>query len=197
MPISREQLRNALAGARNVIQNDPISTPMPANARMQEGAGRRYSNNSGVQYVEKDTELSYDDPYGSETLYESEQPMQYNQSIINNSRIPDDIKKSMMTEQIDTSVLQEGSVLDNIGVPKRQTGLQQRRVINENIGRGADIDYSLIKKIIEEVIEEKLGDYSLKTIKVGDGNIRLVDHAGRIFTAALEYKGTVADKKKK
>jgi hypothetical protein len=55
----------------------------------------------------------------------------------------------------------------------------------------------MIKQIINECLDEKLGDNTLKTIQVGDGKIRLVDNQGRIFIANLEYKGNVADKKKK
>jgi hypothetical protein len=119
-------------------------------------------------------------------------------SAARNSRMPDAIKKSMMQEQIDVSALQtEGSVLDSLGMQGgRRT---QRAQVNEARRQtsGAGINYNLIKQIINDCLDERLGDNSLKTIQVGDGKIRLVDNQGRIFIANLEYKGNIADKKKK
>jgi hypothetical protein len=207
MPLTKEQLRKCLAGARNVIQKDAESeqqfAPAPQRQQMREQSGQRGQrgyNASSVSYVDTDTELDYESPYGVDESYEEDgldMPSDIG-SAARNSRMPDAIKKSMMQEQIDVSALQtEGSVLDSLGMQGgRRT---QRAQVNEARRQtsGAGINYNLIKQIINDCLDERLGDNSLKTIQVGDGKIRLVDNQGRIFIANLEYKGNIADKKKK
>ena len=203
MPLTKEQLRKCLAGARNVVQKDMESEQQFApRGQMRESARNQGYNAGNVKYVEADTELDYESPYGLNESYEDDGlslPSDL-QGAARNSRMPDAIKQSMMQEQIDVNALRTegGSVLDSLGVqapPKRR----QRAPMNENYRPGAEsgVNYGLIKQIINECIDEKLGDNTLKTIQVGDGKIRLVDNQGRIFIANLEYKGNVSDKKKK
>lgn len=207
MPLTKEQLRANLAAARNVIQKDVLeerTSPMAQRAPMREQAGRRGGYNpSGVQYVNTDTELDYTSPYDSDYLneendgYYEPEDFQYSAASAKSSRMPDAIKQSMLQEQIDTSSLGEGaSILDSVGMPKQQKRAQ-KRPINEIAGQGAGIDYGMLKKMIMECLDEKLGDSTLKMIKLGDGKIKLVDHSGKIFAATLEYQGNIADKKKK
>ena len=206
MPLTKEQLRANLAAARNVIQKDVLeerTSPKAQRAPMREQAGRGGGYNaSGVQYVNTDTELDYASPYDSEyadeeTGYYEPEDFQYSPASAKSSRMPDAIKKSMIQEQIDTSALSEGaSILDSVGMPKQQRRAQ-RRPINEMAGQGAGVDYGMLKKLIMECLDEKLGDSALKMIKLGDGKIKLVDHSGKIFAATLEYQGNIADKKKK
>jgi hypothetical protein len=204
MPLTKEQLRKCLAGARDVIQKDTETeqfAPAPQRKQMREQANMRGYNPSNISYVDTDTELDYESPYGGDA-YDGDGGLDLPSDIqgaTRNSRMPDAIKQSMMQEQIDVSALQtEGSVLDSIGL-KGQQRRAQRAPINENTRAtaGAGVNYGLIKQIINECLDERLGDNTLKTIQVGDGKIRLVDNQGRIFIANLEYKGNVADKKKK
>ncbi len=204
MPLTKEQLRKCLAGARDVIQKDTETeqfAPAPQRKQMREQANMRGYNPSNISYVDTDTELDYESPYGGDA-YDGDGGLDLPSDIqgaTRNSRMPDAIKQSMMQEQIDVSALQtEGSVLDSIGL-KGQQRRTQRAPINENTRSvaGAGVNYGLIKQIINECLDERLGDNTLKTIQVGDGKIRLVDNQGRIFIANLEYKGNVADKKKK
>lgn len=204
MPLTKEQLRKCLAGARDVIQKDTETeqfAPAPQRKQMREQANMRGYNPSNISYVDTDTELDYESPYGGGDEYDGDGGLELPsdmQGATRNSRMPDAIKQSMMQEQIDVSALQtEGSVLDSIGL-KGQQRRAQRAPINENqrTVAGAGVNYGLIKQIINECLDERLGDNTLKTIKVGDGKIRLVDNQGRIFIANLEYKGNVADKKK-
>lgn len=205
MPLTKEQLRKCLAGARDVVQkdmeNDQQFAPAPQRAPMREQATSRGYNASSVKYVDTDTDLDYDSPYGGGDVYEEDGGLELPsdmQGAARNSRMPDAIKKSMMQEQIDVSALQtEGSVLDSLGMQGGPMRLQKSPI---NEGRrqvsAAGINYSLIKQIITECLDERLGDNTLKTIQVSDGKIRLVDNKGRIFIANLEYKGNVSDKKK-
>jgi hypothetical protein len=206
MPLTKEQLRKCLAGARDVIQKDAETeqqfAPAPQRRQVREQANMHGYNPSNISYVDTDTELDYESPYGVNESYDGGDGLDLPsdmQGATRNSRMPDAIKKSMMQEQIDVSALQtEGSVLDSIGI-KGQQRRAQRAPINENQrgNSGAGVNYSLIKQIINECLDERLGDNTLKTIQVGDGKIRLVDNQGRIFIANLEYKGNVSDKKKK
>lgn len=207
MPLTKEQLRKCLAGARDVVQKDmeneqqfaPASKRVPMREQTNQRGQMGY-NASSVSYVDTDTDLDYESPYGVNESYGDgglDLPSDM-QGVAKNSRMPDAIKQSMIQEQIDVSALQaEGSVLDSLGmqVPKRG----QRAQVNEvrRQGTATGINYDLIKQIINECLEERLGDNTLKTIQVGDGKIRLVDNQGRIFIANLEYKGNVSDKKKK
>lgn len=205
MPLTKEQLRKCLAGARNVIQKDAETgqqfAPAPQRKQMREQANMRGYNPSSISYVDTDTELDYESPYGTNESYEDDGlslPSDM-QGAAKNSRMPDAIKQSMMQEQIDVSALQtEGSVLDSIGLNGQQRRTQ-RGPVNENqmAAAGSGVNYGLIKQIINECLDERLGNNALKTIQVGDGKIRLVDNQGRIFIANLEYKGNIADKKKK
>lgn len=208
MPLTKEQLRKCLAGARDVVQKDMENeqqfAPVQQRAPMREQSaqrGQRGYNPSSVSYVDTDTDLDYESPYGGDS-YEDDGGLNLPSDIqgaTRNSRMPDAIKQSMMQEQIDVSALNtEGSVLDSIGMKGTQRRAQ-RTPVNENYrgNAGSSVNYSMIKQIINECLDEKLGDNTLKTIQVGDGKIRLVDNQGRIFIANLEYKGNVSDKKKK
>lgn len=206
MPLTKEQLRKCLAGARDVIQKDVETeqqfSPAPQRRQVREQANMRGYNPSNISYIDTDTELDYESPYVVNESYDGGDGLDLPsdmQGATRNSRMPDAIKKSMMQEQIDVSALQtEGSVLDSIGI-KGQQRRAQRAPINENQrgNSGAGVNYGLIKQIINECLDERLEDNTLKTIQVGDGKIRLVDNKGRIFIANLEYKGNVSDKKKK
>jgi hypothetical protein len=206
MPLTKEQLRKCLAGAIDVVQRDVENeqqfAPVQQRAPMREQAGNRGYNASTVKYVDTDTELEYDSPYGGGDEYEDDGGLSMPSDLkgaARNSRMPEAIKQSMMQEQIDVSALQtEGSVLDSLGMQGSQRR-QQRVPVNEarRQATATGVNYNLIKQIITECLDERLGDNTLKTIQVGDGKIRLVDNQGRIFIASLEYKGNVSDKKKK
>lgn len=208
MPLTKEQLRKCLAGARDVIQKDAESeqqfAPAPKRQQMREQSGQRGErgyNASRVSYVDTDTELVYESPYGVDEKYEEDGlniPSDMQNAAIN-SRMPDAIKQSMLNEQIDKSALQTGSsVLDSIGL-RGNSRVSNTRQISENSQRrmAESVNYEMIRQIINECLDERLGDNALKTIQVGDGKIRLVDNQGRIFIANLEYKGNISDKKKK
>ena len=75
---------------------------------------------------------------------------------------------------------------------------KQRGQINEQARVGGNqIDYALIKTIINEAVETKLNDVgTLKAIALTAGKIKLVDNKGNVFTAKLEYQGNIKDKNK-
>ena len=80
----------------------------------------------------------------------------------------------------------------------------KRSPIREQAG-GGEIDYALIKTIVNECLEAKLGEMAqrgllsesatLTGIGLKNGNIKLVDNKGNVYEAKLEYKGNRKDKK--
>ena len=84
--------------------------------------------------------------------------------------------------------------------------VRKARIMEQpNSSAGAGIDYSLIKAIIKECIDEKFDEMSqkgllnegsvLKGIGLSKGKIKLVDNSGNVFSAKLEYQGNTKDKK--
>ena len=71
---------------------------------------------------------------------------------------------------------------------------QPQQVVRENIyaPNNTNIDYSIIKAIVNECLKEHLGQQTLnesatlKTIALKEGTISLVDNKGNIFKAKLE-----------
>ena len=77
--------------------------------------------------------------------------------------------------------------------------------ISRNTNAGVGIDYALIKTIVNECLEQKLGELAekgllnesttLKGIGLSEGKIKLIDNKGNVFQAKLEYKGNAKEKK--
>ena len=130
----------------------------------------------------------------------------YSKASLAKSAIPENIKKSMMENPIDVSSLDTTSVLDQMGIkPQRITAAMQKRAqINEGRQSGAPqasagIDYSLIKTIVSQCVNDALAnrsqDGTLSQIYLKGGNITLVDNKGNIYRAKLELIGNKNDKK--
>lgn len=137
------------------------------------------------------------------------------------SRMPENIKESLMNNPIDVSALSQGlgdtSFLDNAATKRRVPGFNQEK-LNEikqkeieqqyvpqqqYIPQQPFIDYNYLKHIISECIEEYFSKQplneqtTLKQIGLSDGKIKLVDNSGNVFGANLEFKGNLNDRKKK
>lgn len=140
------------------------------------------------------------------------------QNAVNNSRMPDAIKQSMLENQIDITALGSGgdtSFLDNLAEQQKQ---QKQRYFNREklneiqeqsqqyqpqyVPQPVAIDYNYLKHIVSECISEYFSKQpinestTLKQIGLSEGKIRLVDNKGNVYGAELEYKGNVNDKKK-
>ena len=131
---------------------------------------------------------------------------------ITKSRVPDFIKKSMMSESIDTAAL-SANPLDRMDLSRLHVNeAAPRRDIIENttpvqqvVSNTGGIDYPLIRAIINECIDNKfkelgltkesLNENTLKSIHLKGGGIKLVDNSGNVYAAQLERKGNINDKK--
>ena len=198
MAISQEQLAAIIGGrARQLCA--------PENERLIESYTSRNKaalNDPDPSYYDDDAD-AYDSMYMStEEEYKPSDALQYSNASASNSKMPEYIKQSMLENRIDTSGLGQTSVLDTLGV-KPQKKTQQRRPMNEQTRpmQGASVDYSIIKAIVNECLNEYFSKQplnesaTLKTIGLTGGNISLVDNKGNIYKAKLEKIGNKNDKK--
>ena len=134
------------------------------------------------------------------------------QKSANRSRVPDFIKKSIMNESIDTTALSDNP-LDRMDLSRfhkqestpRQQVVEQVAIPQQTVVASTAVDYPLIRAIINECIDNKfkelgltkemLSENTLKSIHLKAGGIKLVDNSGNIFSAQLERRGNINDKK--
>lgn len=126
---------------------------------------------------------------------------------INESGLPDIIKRSFMENEINVDCLnpdyeREKQFEAAMAKVMNENTVQQRSIVNENIypSNNSGIDYNIIRQIIEECIDKKLktlNENVVKGIRLKEGKIMLTDHSGNVFSAALEYKGNVNEQKNK
>ena len=207
MAIPVEQMKKILARSRELCTEDIKNSPAP-----QASANETYIDD--YNFNNSQTDLDYSSPYGDlDESYggENYQPSNYtggqiSQDAIKNSRLPEAIKQSMLNEQIDVSAADPNrSVLDEIvkqmPAKKKKPMATEQRIYTQPAP--ANIDYSLIKTIVEECIDrkldtflkQKLNESALKTIELNGGKIRLIDNKGNLFSAPLKHQGNINDKK--
>lgn len=198
MAISKEQLASIISGRAKHLCN-------PEGDRLVEGYARSANgNNPDPSSYNYDAD-AFDRMYLS-TLDEGMESgdLNYSSSTAVNSRMPENIKKSMLEQRIDTSGLGQTSVLDSLGI--KPTKAQQRRKtqLNEQVSAPVaanGIDYSIIKAIVNECLKEHFSKQqlnestSLQTIGLSNGTISLVDNKGNVYKAKLEKIGNTNDKK--
>ena len=139
---------------------------------------------------------------------------------IQHSDILNAIKQDMAANPIDTRALNTmtlesangGNIVENN--ERLSKMLSGAKLVEEKLGEGsgkrspraatpaggANVDYELLKRIINECLDAKLKEITegpgiLKGIGLSGGKIKLVDNKGNIFLANLEYKGKTTDKK--
>lgn len=176
------------------------------------------------------------DPDASKIL-ESRKTTDYSSNDFNPDRVKKSgmlsaIKNEMINHPIDTTALNSqmlesaggGNPMNNDRLMKMIAGAKQvdkradeldgkgmaKRRITESVSQApSNVDYALIKTIINECLEEKLTEVltelahkgvlnegsTLQGIGLSAGKIKLVDNKGNVFQAKLEYKGNTKDKK--
>lgn len=138
------------------------------------------------------------------------------QRKLSDLNIPDVVKESFANQTIDVSSLADPATknmrafddiieaftkdVETTKQPLREETIytSQQTQYNPNTFNGG-IDYNLIRQIVEECIDRKfktLNESSLKSIKLKEGKITLAANNGNVFSANLEYKGNLNDKKK-
>ena len=198
MAISKEQLASIISGRAKHLCNTEGD-------RLIEGYTRGANGGNPDPSIYDYDADSFDRMYLS-TLDEGRESMgiNYSTSTAANSKMPEHIKKSMLEQRIDTSVLGQTSVLDTLGV-KAPSKKQIRSQVTEQVAQAspvtAGIDYSIIKAIVNECLKEYFSKQqlnestSLQTIGLSNGTISLVDNKGNVFKAKLEKIGNTNEKK--
>lgn len=195
MAISQEQLAAIIGGRARQLCS-------PENDKLIESYTRNNSNfnDPDPSYYDSDA-AEYDNMYLSESV-DYNDGLQYSNTSASNSKMPEHIKQSMLENRIDTTALGQTSVLDTLGVKPAKRS-QRRQPMNEQTrpAQVSSIDYSLIKTIVNECLNEYFSKQplnesaTLKTIGLTGGNISLVDNKGNIYKAKLEKIGNKNDKK--
>ena len=131
--------------------------------------------------------------------------IQYSYDSLISSKLPEHIKESFINQRIDVSGTGGISVLDEIGVKPVKKKINELKTQPTTQPQytpiGNNIDYSIIKAIVNECLNEYFSknmineNTSLQTIALKNGNISLVDNKGNIFKAKLEKIGNKNDKK--
>lgn len=188
---------------------------------VEKAASRQVVDRDPYEYNDFDDSMYLAETYGQPSVdYSSNN---FNPDRVKSSKMLSAIKEEMISHPIDTSALQTmklesangGNVSENLGrlgamisgakaveAKLAEGPAPQRQQISENRnygGGGASVDYALIKSIINECLEEKLGNLmgggTLKTISLNKGKIKLVDNKGNVFSAKLEFEKNIKDGK--
>lgn len=189
MAVSKQQLEQILGKARDLCN--------PEGDRLIESYKSQNSNDPDPS--------EYDDYENFDSMYLNEEDVQhqqkrkpqakdirYNQVTAANSRMPENIKQSMLNEVIDANPLSD------LNIPQRKQ--QKRQQIREEQQyqqpmQGSGVDYSIIKAIINECLNEYFSKQplnesnSLTTIGLKGGTIKLVDNKGNVYSADLKKIG--------
>ena len=198
MAVSKQQLAQIIGKARDLCN--------PEGDRLVES----YKGDGNFDRKDPDPS-SYDDYSQFDRMYLNEeedyQPqkrnvqtkdIRYNQQTAANSKMPDKIKQSMLNEVIDVTALDNQSVLSGMEIPGGNRKPQQsRRPVNEQQyqAQGGNIDYSIIKAIVNECLNEYFSrqplneSTSISTIGIKPGIIKVVDSKGNVFSGKLEKIG--------
>ena len=158
------------------------------------------------------SEAAYDDN-GPAAAQKPPQQRPITQKSVARSKVPDFIKESMLTNNIDTTALSDNP-LDRMDLSRFQSAnpTPARQVVNEVVAPVAQpvsqsVDYAIIRAIVKECIEEKFKEYgltktgalnegTLKSIHLKGGTINLVDNSGNIYSAKLKKEGNLNEGKK-
>lgn len=134
------------------------------------------------------------------TYTPSKKDMIMSEATAMKSKMPDAIKSSMMSEQIDLSSLERIGA-DDVESFMTQDRINRIKAISGNGNKDARqttsptysatapvIDYSLLKDIINGCLDAKLSEYggTLAGIKLKGGEITIIDHKGNVFTGKLK-----------
>lgn len=149
----------------------------------------------------------------TESVPEPQQYQPYQETVPTktNSKLPKEILESFKNKQIDTtalSVATSPSILDEVNYKTQgqlfntEVKQKQQPIVNniaENIAPTSNVDYSMIKMIVEECVrkytsslkksilnESKTNDDCLKAMKIGD-KFSFITKNGDLYEAELKF----------
>ena len=203
MGVSKEQLAAIIGGKARELCSPQGETKINEAARINRGEG--YLDEDPANY---DGDAAYFDSLFSNEV-EAPQPRmrngngnaQYNERGLANSKLENKIKESFINNPIDKSGLGPyRSVVDDLDIQPRQRPARQQVNEQRSYGNGSGIDYSIIKAIVNECLNDYFSKQSinesasLTTIGLKEGTIKLVDNKGNVYSAKLQKLGNKNDK---
>lgn len=200
MAISQEQLKSIISGKARMLCSEAgdraVQQHLSNNSNFDPDPSS-YDNDSFSQEFDSMYGVSVDEDYNVPTYAGN-----------NNTKMPANIRESMLSQPIDVSSLGSVSVLDSMGLtsskmPKQKTApkiVNEQSIRQQPIVQSPSVDYTIIKAIVNECLKEYFEKQplnesaNLKTIGLTNGTISLVDNKGNIFKAKLEKIGNKNDK---
>jgi len=189
MAIDKNQLASIIANkARKLcsLEGDKMISEITSQRN-----GKTLVNNQSYDTYPENNESYVNESYEATNIDD----ITYTDEDIENSKLPDFIKKSFTEQRINATG--NISVLDGMAVKKIVP--QKKQVISEHITQPNivtnSIDYTIIKAIVNECLKEYFEKQNinestnLKTIALKEGTISLVDNKGNIYKAKLEKIG--------
>lgn len=190
MPISKDKLQSILSRNSEAMQNPEWDT-LVEDSRPDAGGF--------ADLFQRDDMYSNSAP-AFNSPRRGKVSLAYNDEMVQNSKLPEAIKKSLMEKKIDVGDM-DGSVLDSMNVASSPR--KSRQAVNEQVSArqsvSSPVDYTIIKAIVNECLKEYFSSQpvnesaSLQTIGLKDGNITLVDNKGNVFQAKLQKIGNKND----
>lgn len=199
MGVSREQLQAIIGGKARELCSPSADSML--NEVQQLNRNNGYLDDDPSNY---DGDAEYFDSLYSSSANEgrairqkSSGDIQFSSAGLANSKMDDRIKKSLMENPIDRSSLNPNSrsVLDDMDIKPKQRPQRQQVVEHQSYGNQPSVDYSIIKAIVNECLNEYFSKQplnesaTLSTIGLKEGIIKLVDNKGNIYSANLKKIG--------
>lgn len=184
MPISKEKLAQIISGpAKELCDQHARETMSQKRRQPQMMTEEEYFND----------ELYYDSIDGADGYQDFQQngDFQISQQRIDNSRVPDYIKESMINNPIDVSALDNTSVLGSLEKAIKQNKkkvIKEQKVQQPTVQQecGGSVDYSIIKAIFNDCLNNFFKENSfLSNIQLKGGNIYITDNKGDTYAAKL------------
>lgn len=204
--MDESQLGGILSRAKGLMAMDETINNIANNTRNETSKGLFETMDEFGGIADMDTSAY------QKTPMQKSQTFQSNGGVPTRSKLPREIVESMTNNPIDTSVFNpEQSILDRAGVtnlPQVQKQKSRNNVINEQVApqpvAQQQVDYSLIKSIVEEcmrkytsALSKKIlkenkenGMSELKAMKVGN-KFSFITESGDVYEATLKFKKNI------
>lgn len=190
MAVSKQQLEQILGKARDLCN--------PEGDRLIESYKSQNSNDSDPSDYDDYSEfdkmyLNEEESYPQQKRKPQAKDIRYNQATAANSRMPENIKQSMLNEVIDANPLGDLNIPQR--KPQKRQQIREEQQYQQPMQGGGSVDYSIIKAIVNECLNEYFSrqplneSNTLTTIGLKAGTIKLVDNKGNVYSADLKKLG--------
>jgi hypothetical protein len=224
--------QEVLSRAKTIIQRDVAGDPIFNKGRELNGVQPRRTQYQQQPVMTESYNVAYNeaDELSMDRLYNTQRTTQQmpgtlspyvSNSAISSSKLPKEILESMKSNPIEIpNFMSNTSVLDRFGDLSglKQNNTQVPTMINENIQpiqrttqqipltNAGGVDYSLIRMIVKETIEEILAEKKttlnesaekradINAMRVLGNKIQYVDTDGNLYEGELKFKKNVRKK---